>query len=478
MTGFAEYGEYDATGLAELVRKGDVSREELLEEAISRTEAMNPKLNAVVLKHYDEARGTLREGDREGPFNGVPFLLKNYQVRLRGTVTDNGARLYDGSTADHDSTITERLKSAGLTIFGKTNTPELALTVTTEPQLYGASRNPWDLGRTTGGSSGGSAAAVAARIVPMAHATDGGGSIRIPAAACGLVGFKPTRARNPSGPDQGDSWSGLSEAHGVTRTVRDSASLLDATAGVERGGPYYAPPVARSFASELGRDPGRLRIAYSDLTPAGGPMSGEATAAVEAAARLCEALGHDVVEAAPDISVPEMNKAQATIIGGSTARALREFARQRGREIEADELERITWLIYQNGLKLSAADYAEALHTCHALGRALAAFHAQYDVFLCPTLGEPPVPLGTIDMMSEDVGSYLRGVSSFAPYTGLFNMTGQPSISLPLHWTPNGLPMGAMFSGRFGEDGTLLRLAKQLESAAPWDELRPPVCAG
>lgn len=300
MSGFSDYGKYDGLGLAALVKRGEVAPVELLDEAIARTEAINPKINAVIMKHYDEARAQIARGLPDGPFKGVPFLLKDLHLLLEGTITTYGSALYQGYRAGHNSTLTQRYLDAGLVIFGKTNSPEFGLAGTTEPRLYGPTRNPWNLAHSAGGSSGGAAAAVAAGILPVANASDGGGSIRIPASACGLFGMKPTRGRTPMGPDRGEGWGGMSIAHVVSRSVRDSAAMLDATAGDAPGDPYAAPARARPFLDEVGAPTGKLRIAFSTRRPNGTESHPDVVKAVEEAARLCESLGHIVEEAAPE----------------------------------------------------------------------------------------------------------------------------------------------------------------------------------
>lgn len=473
MAGFADYDRYDGMALAALVKRGDVSPAELLDEAIARTEAINPKINAVVLKHYDEARAQIARGLPDGPFRGVPFLLKDLHLLLDGTVTTYGSALFEGNRADHNSTLTERYLTAGLVIFGKTNSPEFGLAGTTEPRLYGPTRNPWDLTRSPGGSSGGAAAAVAAGILPFANASDGGGSIRIPAAACGLFGMKPTRGRTPMGPDRGEGWSGMSISHVVSRSVRDSAALLDATAGEAPGDPYAAPAQTRPFLQEVGAKPGRLRIAFTTRRSDGSACHPDVVKAVEDTARLCESLGHHVEEASPTLDREEISRHQGTIVGANTALTLRQRAAALGREVTQNDVEHITWLIAQAARMRDSTDYADATLFIHRLGRQMAAFHEDYDIFLAPTLGIPPMPLGTLDMMTEDVGNYMRVSYEYMPGTAIANMTGQPSMSMPLDWNAAGLPIGTMFTGRFGDEATLFRLAAQLEEARPWAERRP-----
>lgn len=478
MTGFSDYDQYDSVGLAALVAQGDVSPGELLDEAIERTERVNGEINAVTLKHYDEARASIAAGLPDGPLRGVPFLLKDLHLQLTGTITTFGSALFEDFKADHDSTLTARYKAAGLVIFGKTNTPEFGLTVTTEPKLFGASKNPWDTSKTTGGSSGGAAAAVAAGIVPTANASDGGGSIRVPASACGLVGLKPTRGRTPMGPDRGEGWAGQSISHVVSRTVRDTAAFLDATSGPAPGDPYAAPEPLRPFAKDVGRNPGKLRIAFNTKRPDGTESDPEAVEAVAIAGKHCEALGHTVEEATIPIDAAEMGMAQLLLIATNIAATVDGRLKQLGRELQQGDLENNTLRMTEIGRTVSATDYVNATLFMHTLGRRWAAFHKSYDVYLAPTLARPPVPLGTLDMMSDDTDNYVEQLRLFCPFTAMFNMTGQPSISLPLHWSKEGLPMGCMFTGRFGDEHTLLALAAQLEEAAPWAGKRAPLWAG
>ena len=473
MVGFSDYDKYDALGLADLVRKRDVKPEELLDEAIARTEAANPKINAVPLKHYGEAKARIAKGGLAGPFAGVPFLLKDLHLLLDGTVTSYGSAFFRSNKADHDSTLTERYLAAGLVIFGKSNSPEFGLSTSTEPRLYGPTRNPWNLEHSAGGSSGGAAAAVAAGIVPMANASDGGGSIRIPAAACGLFGMKPTRGRTPMGPDRGEGWSGMSISHAVSRSVRDSAALLDATHGPAIGDPYAAPHYAGSYLAEVTTGPGRLRISFTTKRPNGTTCHKDVVAAIETTAKRLAALGHHVEEDAPSFDIEEMAKHQGTLVGGNTLLALRLRAAQLGREMTKDDIETFTALVAELAKTRSAADYAEATLYIHQMGRRFAAYHERYDVHLSPTLALPPVRLRVLDTMTNDIGAYLAASAEYVPSVGVYNMTGQPSMSMPLHWNAEGLPVGVMFSGRFGDEATLFRLAGQLEAAHPWWDRRP-----
>lgn len=475
MGSFKEYEDYDALGLAELVSMGDVSPTELLDEAVERTEKLNPKLNAIVLKHYEAAKQLIADGLPDGPFKGVPFLLKDLHLLWKGTVTTYGSSAWEGYVADHNTTLTDRYLKSGLVVFGKTNSPEMGLTGTTEPRLYGPTHNPWNLEHSPGGSSGGAAAAVAAGILPIANASDGGGSIRIPASACGLFGMKPTRARTPAGPDRGEGWAGMSISHAVSRTVRDSAVLLDATTGEAPGDPYASPTPARPFLEEIGAPAGRLRIAFNTKRPDGSSPDPEVEQAVLKAARLCEELGHHVIEAAPSIDPQAMGDAQAAIVGANVALALEQRGEALGREITPEDVEKITWLIAEAAKSRTSIDYVKATLFIHQMGRMMGSFMEQHDIYLCPVLGTPPPRLGVLDMMTDDIATYLTNITRIMPYAGLFNMTGQPSMSVPLHWTENGLPVGTMFTGRFGEDATLFRLAAQLEEAEPWKNKRPTI---
>lgn len=477
MTGFKDYDNYDAVGLAELVRNKDVSPDELLDEAIERTERVNPEINAVSFKHYDEARTAIKAGLPDGPFKGVPFLIKDLHLLLTGTITTYGSALFKDYVADHDATLTARYKNAGLVIFGKTNTPEFGLTVTTEPRLFGPTKNPWNLEHSAGGSSGGASAAVAAGIIPIANASDGGGSIRVPAATTGTFGIKPTRARTPMGPDRGEGWAGQSISHAISRSVRDSAAMLDATTGTTPGDPYEVAPAARPFADEVGRDPKPLRIAMWTKRPDGTAPDADVARAVEDAAKLCESLGHKVDEATVPVDPQEMGRAQITLIASNVAATVDARLATLGRDLRDDDLEFSTRAMVEIGRAITGPDYVNATIFMHGLGRKFAKLHETYDIYLCPVLGMAPVTIGTIDMMSEDTANYTKLLREYCPYTAMFNMTGQPSMSMPLHWNEAGLPIGTMFTGRFGDDATLFQLAGQLERARPWGDKRPPVWA-
>jgi amidase len=471
--GFADYDRYDGLGLAGLVRGGEVKPEEMLEAAIERVEALNPALNAVVTRLYDQARAALAAGLPAGPFTGVPYALKDLGALYTGAVTSYGSRLFAGAVADHDSEYTVRLKRAGLVILAKTNTPEMGLAPSTEPRLFGPTRNPWNRAHSAGGSSGGSAAAVAGGMLPMAHATDGGGSIRIPASCCGLFGLKPTRARNPMGPDAGEGWGGASVGHAVTRSVRDSAALLDVTAGPDVGDPYWAPPPAGPFLDEVGRPPGRLRIALATASWNGAPVDPECAAAATDAARLCESLGHHVEEARPDYNHEALGQATRIIIGANVRAALDVGAKARGRAVEAGDVERVTWEFAALGASHTAADYARSIGVVHRTGRAVARFFTRHDIVLSPTMCRPPFPLGVLDMSSADADAYLAAVLASIGFTSLFNSSGNPAMSVPLAWSRSGLPIGIQFAAPFGGEALLFRLAGQLEAARPWAARRP-----
>jgi amidase len=472
---FREYGNYDAVGLAELVRKKQVSARELLDEAIARTAKVDPEINAVVVKHYDYAERQIDRGLPDGPFTGVPFLLKDLDI-LEGTVTTFGASVYKDNVADHSSTLAQRFLNTGVTIFGKSSSPEFGLLPTTESRLFGPTRNPWNLAHSSGGSSGGAGAVVASRILPLTHASDGGGSIRIPASASGVFGLKPSRARNPLGPDRGEGWSGFSCAHVVSISVRDSAVMLDATHGPELSSPYFVPPPARPFAEEVGRDPGRLRISFTDKSPYGDTIDPEIAAAVREVAALLAGLGHHVEERAPALAA-DPAVVMATIVAANTALSVRLAEQRFGREMTDNDFETLTLASAYNAQNASATDYVAAQLGAFSISRGLASFFGSCDVFLCPTLCSPPLRIGEINSMSEDLSHISPILRRYMPATAMFNMSGQPAMSVPLAWNAAGLPLGMMFASRFGDEATLFRLAAQLEQERPWRNKLPPVCA-
>ncbi|MCC7046176.1 MAG: amidase [Alphaproteobacteria bacterium] len=473
MAGFAEYRRYDALGLAELIARKQVRPDEVLEAAIARIEAWNPRLNAIVHRMDEAARATLAKGPK-GPFAGVPFLLKDLYAFDAGHPVTNGSRFWKGFLPDHDITLVERYKAAGLVICGRTNTPELGLTMATEPAALGICRNPWNLERSAGGSSGGSAAAVAARIVPMAHATDGGGSIRIPAANCGLVGLKPTRARNPAGPDVGEGWSGLATGHCVSITVRDSAALLDATNGPAPGDPYAAPPPARPYAQEVGADPGRLRVGLVTAGPGGEKPHVECVAGAVAAGKLCESLGHHVEETEFRFDVAQFVEAMWTVIPANVANTIDLRAKYAGRAATRADVEPLTWAMAELGRKLPASAYARAVLMIHGFGRQVARMYQRFDVLLSPVLTNPPLPFGRTSMQNPDPDAFRTEIAGELLFTPIYNVSGCPAMSLPLHWTADGLPVGIQIGAAFGNEAVLFRLAAQLEKAKPWRDRTPP----
>jgi amidase len=473
MAGFAEFEDYDALGLAELVRRNQVTPDELLDCAIERVEARNPALNAVVMKLYEYGRKAIADGLPQGPLRGVPFLMKDLTSPVEGVRMTRGSKFFaDAPPAAADSEHVKRLKRAGLVIFGRTNTCELGLSLTCEPQLYGPTRNPWDVTRISGGSSGGAAAAVAARILPLAHASDGFGSIRAPAACCGLVGLKPTRSRNTFAPYAGEGLGGVATEHAVSLTLRDSAALLDATRGAGPGDPYVAPLPARPYAEELRANAGSLRIAWTAAAPNGAKVDPECLRLLAETAKLCADLGHRVAEHDPEV---ERDAIVPTFLALASANTVVNLSSHpsAGRAAREGEVERITWLTAKMGEKVSGADYVRATQTAHRLGRQMAAFHADCDVLLTPGLASPAVKLGWLDMMMDDVEAYWQRVFAFSPFTVWFNLTGQPGLMLPLGQTPDGLPLAVQLVGRYGDEATLFRLGAQLEAARPWFGRKP-----
>jgi amidase len=470
-----QYIAYDGVGLAELVAKGDILPRELLEAAVTRLEATNTKVNCIAARLYDHGRKQISDGLPKGPFTGVPFLLKDLSVNLSGAVTAAGSQFFQDDMQASDSTLVKRYKAAGLVIFGKTTTPELGLTGTTESVPNGQTKNPWNLERTVGGSSGGAGAAVAASIVPMANASDGAGSIRTPASCCGLFGLKPTRARVPTGPLRMEGWNGLSTVHAITRSVRDSAALLDISAGSDVGDPYAAAPPQRPYAKEVGADPGKLRIALMLSPTSGSPVDAECIKAAREAAKLCESMGHIVEEKQPPIDHAAVNAGTFATLCVSTTAVLDARAARLGRAVTENDVEPVTWYFYQEGKKVTGLAYAAARAAFDQAGRVMAEFQQTYDVVLSPTLSKPPVNLGLLSLSPRSFDDYVREVTTFGPFTALANICGQPSMSVPLHWSTENLPIGVMFAGRIGDEATLFRLAGQLETAQPWYNRRPTI---
>ena len=463
----------DATGLAALVESGSVGPGELIEAAIAAIERLDSALNAVVLRMFDEARQAAAGPLPKGPFRGVPFLMKDFLAEVAGVPFTEGSAFLEGYVPAVDSELVARFRRAGLVIVGKTNTPELAVGATTEPRRFGPTHNPWDLKRTPGGSSGGSAAAVAARMVPMAHGNDAGGSIRIPASCCGLVGLKPSRGRVPLGPHYGDLFSGIVAEHALTRSVRDSAGLLDAIAGPMAGDPYHAPPPSASFAETMTTTPAPLRIGLQVETPLGDPVDPECAVAARRTATLLESLGHDVEEASPRYDAMGLWQSFTTLLSGGTAWAIADWSRRLDRAPSPQHFEPFVWAFAKRGREIDAATYLLAVQDVQQHSRAIAAFFEDHDLWLTPTLGTPPVPLGTL-VFDGDPIALRRKTAAFSPFTYITNATGQPAISLPMHWTPDGLPVGVQLVARYGEEALLLQMAHQLEAASPWADRRPP----
>ncbi len=494
---FDDYVQYDGLGLAELIAKREVHPKEVLEAAVLRAEKLNPELNAIVTPLYDYARERVRR-DLSGPFAGVPFLLKDAHHALEGTPMSNGSRLHKGEVSPVTAEIVRRFLDAGVVVFGKTNTPEYKLSVFTMPKAWGATRNPWDLTRSAGGSSGGSAAAVAAGIVPMASATDEGGSIRMPASACGVFGLKPSRGRNPIGPDFSWEYEGQSTSHVVSRTVRDTAAMLDATEGPEPGSPYVAPG-RTGFLAALSQDPGQLRVGISTATDVFGvPMERPCVEAVHATGRLLQELGH-IVEEVP-LPYDEWEVLRASIILGATntAAVVSELEAKYGRSKVRRSLEDILLLLAGVGRALPADLVGASRLAGQRIGVALARFYNQYDVLVTPTVGRVPVPLERAEptpgeqrlirflvspvaagllhvprLRERVMEAQMEGFSRQVLHrTMVANLTGIPAMSVPLHRTEDDLPVGVQFLGRFGDEATLLRLAAQLERARPWQVRR------
>ena len=486
----------DATELARRVRTREVSAAELVDAAILAIEQVNPQLNAVVHRMYEAAREMVQQPLADAPFAGVPMVVKDFDGFVQGVPFTASSRFLDGFVPDHDAEAIARFRRAGLIFLAKTNCPELAIMGTTESAFRGAAHNPWNLAHTTGGSSGGSAALVAARAVPVAHGGDGGGSLRIPASACGVVGLKATRGRIPTGPDMGEGWGGYVQFGVLTRSVRDTAAMLDVLSGPMPGDPYAAPPHDGPFLAEVARAPGRLRIAFTTRSFFGKNTDPACVEAVTQTAQLLRDLGHDVEEACPSFDRDALVRAYLVQVGVGTAAEIDDFARWTGKSPHARDFEPATWFLRQVGQAMGGVDLQHARDVIQAAGRQLAKFHANFDVLVSPTLAHPPVRLGELALKPADrIGlAVLRALpvrpaimaaleqlaaDSFerTPNTQLFNQTGQPAISLPLHMSPDGLPIGVQFSAAFGDEATLLRLAAQLETARPWIERRPAVVA-
>lgn len=459
----------DATSQAELVRKKEVKASELVDAAIARSERLNPQLNAVVTPLYDEARKAAQGEIPNGPFAGVPFLVKDLEIMGGARFTAGSAFLKD-YIASFDSPLMTLMRNAGLITIGKSNTPELGILPITEPTAYGATRSPWSLEHTPGGSSGGAAAAVAAGIVPFANASDGGGSIRIPASCSGLFGLKVSRGRNPH-----TGVIPISVSHVLTRSVRDSAAYLDATGGAAAGDLHIAPTPRNPFSSEVGKDPGKLRIAYTKTRFDGTAVDPECAAAVEHTAKLCSDLGHHVEEAMPQIDFAAFNDAFFSLWCMSVAMGINGFAQLTGRKPTQEQFEPMSWECAEAGWQMSASTYVRDMVYMQQMSWKLAQFFNQYDVWLTPTLSTPPKQIGEISMAGSlrEIEARLFNWVSFTP---LANATGIPAMSVPLYWNSAGLPIGSHFMAPYGDEATLFRLAAQLEVAQPWADRRPSIC--
>ncbi|MFQ5698920.1 MAG: amidase [Myxococcota bacterium] len=472
-----EYASQDGLGLAELVRKGEVTPAELVEAAIECIERRDPVLNAVVHRAFESARLEARGTLADGAFRGVPFLVKDLGCPVAGMPRTSGSRFTQHEVPAEDGALTRRLRATGVLILGKTNTPEFGITGTTESALLGPCRSPWNPDHISGGSSGGSAAAVASGMVPLAHASDGLGSIRIPAACCGLFGLKPTRDRNPGGPDDRDRAIGFGVDHVVSRSVRDSAAMLDATGFPEPAAPFAPPPKARPYLDEVATPPGRLRIAFSAETPRGVAIHPECQSALDQTLTLLRELGHEVVERGLPVDYREMYRAQLQVSGANAAAAHAERVERFGREPEPEEYEPLTWAGIRRGQKLSGEEALRGWRTLRATNRQVLSLFEEFEVYLTPVMGTPPPAIGHIDPVRVPPRELSRRQAEAFPFTPPFNFTGQPAMSVPLAWSREGLPLGMQFAARYADEATLFRLAAQLEQARPWADRRPVIWA-
>lgn len=466
------YYEFDGVELAVLIARGEATATELLDASLARAALLNPLLNAITVMAEDAARSAITAGLPDGPMTGVPFLLKDLGAEAVALPTTSGSNLYKHKIHAYDSEIYLRLKAAGLVAFGRTASPEFGIGPVTEAGANGApTRNPWNSEHTSGGSSGGAAAAVAAGIVPVAHGSDGGGSVRIPASSCGLVGFKPTRARLPDGPVAGEGWAGMAIDGFLTRSLRDTAVLLDATEGPDLGAPYWPPPMDEDYTTAMGQTPRTLKIAYLTRSFSGDKVHDACRRAVENTVAALEGLGHHVDEFKGSVDILAMMQAWTNIVACGTA--LNVHAKSKDPTVYEPQLDGVTRGAVKLAAGLSGADYLNAIGVVHAFGRQMAGHLANIDVLLTPTLAEPPAIVGRFKPVNEDFLDYRMGpdgVFAYSPFTAAFNASGQPAISLPLHWTDNDLPVGVHLAASFGDDSLLMSLAAQLETAMPWRE--------
>jgi len=471
---FANYSEHDGLGLAALVSKGEVSPTELVEACVERIEAHNPALNAVVYKAYDEARAAAKAPLPDGPFKGVPFLIKDLGLQVKGWPRTSASYFAFVEADTEDSELTKRYRAAGVVLVGKTNTPEFGIPGVTQSERLGPCRNPWNPKHVSGGSSGGAASATAAGIVPMAHASDGLGSIRIPAACCGLVGLKTTRDRNPNGPDDADRAIGFTVDHVVSRTVRDSAAMLDATGYAEAASPYAAPGKTGPYLDEVSKSPGRLKIAWSGETPSGRPIDPQVQGALERTVDLLKGLGHEVVEQGLGVDYRELYKAQGRVSAANFAAGIRQWVEIKGRE-PGDDLGPLARRAYEAGQRITGQDAMLGWRQLRVMNRQIMQIFETVDVYLTPVLGTPVPEVDWLDPLMEDLRAFDKRQAQTFPFTPPFNFTGQPSMSLPLETSADGLPIGLMFTGRYADEASLFHLAGQLEKERPWKDRRPQI---
>ena len=473
--GMPDFAEYDGLGLADLVRKREATPAELVEACIERIERHNPTLNAVVHKGYDEARRVAAGPLPDGPFKGVPFLIKDLGLHVKGWPRTSGSIFAEIAADAEDSELVTRYRAAGVVLVGKSNTPEFGIPGVTNSERLGACRNPWNPDHVSGGSSGGAASATAAGIVPLAHASDGLGSIRIPAACCGLVGMKTTRDRNPNGADDGDRAIGFSVDHVVSRTVRDSAAMLDATGYPEPASPYAPPPKAGPYLDEVGKSPGKLRIAWSAETPSGRPFDPEVRDALVRTADLLKGLGHEVFEKDIAIDYRVFYRAQAVVSASNFAAGMSRWVERIGREPGDKEIGPLARRGYEAGKKITGQQAMWGWQQLRLMNRQIMGLFETADVYLCPVMGGPAPRVDYADPLNVEIKEYDRRSSASFPFTPPFNITGQPSLSLPLWQSASNLPIAMMFTGRYGDEATLYRLAGQLEKECPWKDRRPPI---
>lgn len=465
----------DGIALAEQVKKKEVTPKELLEASIERLEKVNPSINAVAEKLYDSAR---EAPATTGAFEGVPTLVKDLFAPMQEARMSNGSLALGEARPGLDDSVVSRLRASGLRFIGTSTAPEFGISYTTESTRFGATRNPWNLDHSAGGSSGGAAAIVAARVVPFAHGNDGGGSIRVPSSCCGLFGLKPSRGLVPSGPLVGEGWGGMGCVHALTISVRDSAALLDVVSGADLGAPYAAPTQQMSYLNSLQQTVKPLRIALvEDAGP--WPLSAEALASVRHTAKLCESLGHSVEIVKFPVDLPSFFNSAFDVIAPNTLSYVQLLGDMRGAPVQDEELEAGTRIILRERGNISAVKYTQAIEHFHRLGREMAGFMQKFDVLLTPTLTREPPKIGDIRTLDENASldEFIQQSHGYCPFTAVFNSTGQPAMSVPLYWTQNDLPLGSQFVGRFGEESTLLQLAAQLEQAQPWANNIPPTNA-